>query len=80
MGKTCIVTGKKRAFGNNVSFSKKRTPRDFKPNVHKRSIYVPEIGQHVTVNISARGLRTIEKHGGLVPYLHSRGMKLDDVI
>jgi len=80
MARICAVTGKKRAFGNNVSFSKRHTRRDFKPNVHKRTIYVPEVGRSVTLQLSTRGLRTIEKNGGLLPYLRSRGLTLKDVL
>lgn len=79
MGKTCAITGKKRMFGNNRPFSEKKTRRDWKPNVQKRKIYVPELGRHVQVQLSTRALRTIEKRGGLMAYLRSEGMDLKDV-
>jgi large subunit ribosomal protein L28 len=78
--KICAITGRKRAFGNNVSFSKKRTRRDFKPNAHKRTVYVPELGRSVKISLSTRALRRPDKHGGLVPYLRSQGLTLKDVM
>lgn len=79
MGKVCAITGKKRVFGNNRPFSEKKTRRSWKPNVQKRRMYVPELGRHVRVQLSTRALRTIEKKGGLMPYLQSEGIRLEDV-
>lgn len=80
MGKSCAITGKKRVFGNNRPFSEKKTRRSWKPNVHSRKIYVPELGRSVRIKVSTRGMRTIEKNGGLMPYLRKQGLELKDVI
>lgn len=80
MGKTCAITGKQRTFGNNRPFSEKKTRRSWKPNVQTKKIYVPEIGRSVRVQLSARALRTVEKKGGLMPYLRSQGLELRDVV
>jgi large subunit ribosomal protein L28 len=40
-----------------------RTKRNYKVNVQPKRIWVPELGQHVTVRISTRALRTIAKNG-----------------
>ena len=79
MGKVCAITGKKRVFGNNRPFSEKKTRRYWKPNVQKRKMFIPELGRSVTVKMSARALRTVEKKGGLMPYLRSEGIRLEDV-
>jgi large subunit ribosomal protein L28 len=79
MGKVCAITGKKRVFGNNRPFSEKKTRRSWKPNVQKRRMFVPELGRTVRVQLSTRALRTIEKKGGLMPYLQSEGIRLEDV-
>ena len=34
-----------------------------KANLQKRKIYVPELGRHITLIVSARGLKTIAKRG-----------------
>ena len=57
----CDVCGKAKTFGNNVSFSKRRTSRDFRPNVHKKRIIVNGIG--VRLNICTRCQRTLGKAG-----------------
>lgn len=80
MGKTCAITGKKRIYGNNRPFSEKKTRRSWKPNVRTRKIYVPELNRTVRVQLSARAMRTVEKNGGLMPYLRKQGMELKDVV
>jgi large subunit ribosomal protein L28 len=57
----CDVCGKHRMFGNNVSFSKRHTNRDFKPNVHKKRLILN--GEPVRLNICTRCLRTQGKAG-----------------
>lgn len=74
----CKVSGKKPLFGNNVSFSQKRTRRRWEPNVQKRTIFVPELGRPVRLKMSARALRTVDKVG-LMPYLRKQGLTLKDV-
>lgn len=74
----CDITGKKQMSGNNVPFSQKKTKRTFKPNVQKRRIYVPELGRHVRINVSAKGLKTIDKVG-LTAYLKKTGRTLKDI-
>ncbi|MBN1767246.1 MAG: 50S ribosomal protein L28 [Prolixibacteraceae bacterium] len=63
MSKVCQITGKKAMVGNNVSHSKRRTKRRFYPNLFKKKFYLPEEDRWVTLNVSAAGLRTINKNG-----------------
>lgn len=79
MGKVCAITGKRRIYGNNRPFSEKKTRRSWKPNVQTKKIFVPEIGRSVRVQLSTRALRTMDKKGGLMPYLRSVGLELKDV-
>lgn len=55
------LTGKGKQFGNNVSFSLRRTNRVFKPNLQKKSFMVD--GKKVTMVISAQTIRTLKKKG-----------------
>jgi len=48
------------------------------PNVQKRQIFVPELGRSVTVRVSARAIRTIDKKG-LMPWLEESGLSLNDI-
>ena len=57
MSKICQITGKKAMVGNNVSHSKRRTKRKFDVNLFTKKFY------WVSLNISAAGLRTINKLG-----------------
>lgn len=63
MAKVCDVTGITPQAGNNVSHAKNRTRRRFVPNLHKKRFWVPSLGQYVTLRVSARGQRTIDKKG-----------------
>ena len=63
MSRTCQVTGKRPTVGNNVSHANNKTKRRFLPNLHKKRIWVPSQQRYVTLRVSARGLRTIDKIG-----------------
>jgi len=80
MAGTCALTGRTTTFGNNVSFSKRRTSRVYRANVQQHRIWVPELNRFVRLPLSAAGLRTIDKHGGLVAALKAQGKTLDDVL
>ena len=61
MAGACDICGKTKGFGHNVSHSKRRTNRDFRPNVHRRRIVMD--GQMRTVDICTRCMRTAQKSG-----------------
>ena len=63
MSKICQITGKKAITGNNVSHSKRHTKRRFNVNLFKRKFYWVEQDTWVELNVSAAGLRTINKMG-----------------
>jgi len=63
MSRVCQITGKKMYVGNNVSHSKKRTKRRFYPNLFDKKYYLPEEDKWITLRISAKGIRIINKKG-----------------
>ena len=63
MSKICQITGKKAMVGNNVSHSKRRTKRRFNVNLFKKKFYYVEQDCWISLNISAAGLRYINKVG-----------------
>lgn len=63
MSKVCQITGKTVQYGNNVSHANNKTRRRFLPNLQKKRIWVPEEGKFVTLKISTRAMRTIDKKG-----------------
>ena len=63
MSKICQVTGRKPAFGNNVSHSHRKTRRRWNPNIQNKRFWVPSEKRWVTLTVSARGIKTINKNG-----------------
>lgn len=63
MGKVCELTGKKALFGNNVSFSINKTRRRFDVNLTKKRFYLPEEDRWITLKVSTRALKSINKKG-----------------
>mgnify|MGYP001223828381 CR=1 FL=1 len=73
------VSAAKPQFGNNKSFSQKRTRRLFRPNMQTKRIFVPSIGRTVRVKVSASELRTIDKIG-LLAFLKRRGISVNTLV
>ena len=63
MSRICQITGKKAMVGNHVSHSKRRVKRTFEINLLKRNFYWPEEDRWIRLNVSAAGLRLINKKG-----------------
>jgi large subunit ribosomal protein L28 len=63
MGKICEVTGKRAMFGNNVSHAHNKTRRRFDVNLQKKTFWVESLNKKITLNVSAKGLRIIDKKG-----------------
>ncbi len=63
MARVCQITGKKRVIGNNVSHSKRRTKREFAPNLKTKRFWLEEEKRFVTLKVSAAGIRNIHKNG-----------------
>ncbi|MCZ8133400.1 MAG: 50S ribosomal protein L28 [Steroidobacteraceae bacterium] len=63
MSRVCQVTGKKPAVGNTVSHANNKRRRRFLPNLHEQRFWVETEKRWVTLRVSTRGLRTIEKNG-----------------
>ena len=63
MARVCQVTGKKRIIGNNVSHSKRRTKREFAPNLKNKRFWSEEEQRFITLKVSCKGMKTIYKNG-----------------
>ncbi len=63
MSRICDITGKRPRVGNNVSHANNKTKRKFYPNLHKKKFYIPEEDRWVTLKVSSKALRTINKKG-----------------
>lgn len=78
MSARCQVTGASPSFGRSVSHSHRRTSRRFNPNIQKKTYYVPSLGRSITLRLSAKGIKTVDKRGieSVVAGLRARGEKL----
>jgi len=63
MSDTCQVTGARPGFGNNVSHSHRRTRRRWNVNLQHKRYWVPSLGRHITLRVSARGIKQIDSQG-----------------
>jgi large subunit ribosomal protein L28 len=63
MSRVCQITGKKAMGGHNVSHSNIKTKRQFRPNLHTKKFFVPELDDYVVLKVSAKGIRNINKKG-----------------
>ena len=75
----CKISGKKPLSGNNVSKANNKTRKVQRPNLHRKRMYVPELGRSVTLRVSSRGLRTITRTG-LMDFLKKNKLQLKDVV
>ncbi|GGS15166.1 MULTISPECIES: 50S ribosomal protein L28 [Actinokineospora] len=78
MSAVCQVTGRKPGFGKQVSHSHRRTSRRWNPNIQRRRYYLPAEGRWITLTVSVKGIRTIDKHGieSVVARLRRDGVRL----
>lgn len=63
MSKVCQITGKKGLNGHRVSHAKNRSNHVQQPNLQKRRIFVPELNRTITVRLSTKGLKVVDKKG-----------------
>ncbi len=63
MARKCEVTGVGPITGNNISHAHNKTKRRFLPNLQKKKIWVQELNRFVTVKLSTKALKTINKNG-----------------
>ncbi|KRO36351.1 MAG: 50S ribosomal protein L28 [Actinobacteria bacterium] len=63
MPNRCDVLGKRPSTGHSVSHSNIKSKRWWKVNAQKKRFWLPSEKRWVTLHISAKGLRTIDKRG-----------------
>jgi large subunit ribosomal protein L28 len=78
MSRECQVTGKKPLVGSNVSHSNRHTKRRFEINLKNKRFWLEDEKRWITLKISARGMRRIDKLGlpTVIAELRARGEKL----
>lgn len=69
MAKICAITGKTSLMAGRYSNRTRATQFNpcgkvrRQPNIQKKTVFVPEIGQNVRIAVSTKGLKTIQKNG-----------------
>lgn len=63
MSRKCTLTDKVPIAGNNVSHANNKRKRRFLPNLHVKRLWVPSQSKFITLKLSAKALRTIDKIG-----------------
>lgn len=78
MSRVCQVTGKRPISGNNVSHANNKTRRRFLPNIQHHRFWVEEENRFVTLKISTKGMRIIDKLGIkiILDRLRAKGEKI----
>ena len=78
MSAICQVTGRKPGYGKSVSHSHRRTSRRWNPNVQRRKFYLPSEGRTITLTVSTKGLKVIDRDGivSVVAKIRARGEKV----
>ena len=78
MSRVCDITGKKPMFGNKVSHAHNKSRRRFNINLQKKKFWLPDEKRYVTLRISTRGMRIIDKKGitRVVKELREKGVKV----
>jgi len=75
MARRCMLTGAVGRSGNNISHSHVRTKRRFDINIQTKRYWVPSEKRFVTLTLSAKGIKTVDRRGieAVVKDLRARG-------
>ncbi|WP_374335837.1 50S ribosomal protein L28 [Methyloversatilis sp.] len=78
MSRVCQVTGKSPMVGNNVSHANNKTKRRFLPNLQQRRFWLESENRFISLRVSTKGLRTIDKKGieAVLADIRARGEKI----
>ncbi|HUK02394.1 MAG TPA: 50S ribosomal protein L28 [Steroidobacteraceae bacterium] len=78
MSRVCEITGKRPAVGNRVSHANNKKRRRFLPNLHTQRFWLETEKRWVTLRVSTRGMRTLEKKGVevIVAEMRAQGVKI----
>jgi large subunit ribosomal protein L28 len=74
----CQVTGRTVGFGNAVSHSHRRTRRRWSPNIQTKTYYLPSQRRRITLWVSAKGIKVIDRDGieAVVTRLRGSGQRI----
>lgn len=72
------ITGRGPKVGNHVSHANNKVKRRFNLNVQKKRFFIPEEERWVTLKVSTRTLKTINKNGitAVIEEARKQGVKI----
>ena len=78
MSIVCLVTGKLPQTGIHVSHANNKVKRKFYPNLHTHKFWVESENRFITLKVSTKGMRIIDKKGidAVLKDMRSRGEKI----
>ncbi len=78
MSRVCELTGKRPAVGNRVSHANNKKRRRFLPNLHTQRFWLESERRWVSLRLSAKALRTVDKNGidAVVAKLRAAGQRI----
>ena len=78
MSNHCQLTGTVPRFGNTISHSHRRTSHRFDSNIQRRTYWAPSLGRTVTLRLSTRAIKTIDRIGidAAIVRMQARGERL----
>ncbi|GAA4488799.1 50S ribosomal protein L28 [Rhodococcus olei] len=78
MSAHCQVTGRSPSFGRTVSHSHVRTSRRWDPNIQRKTYFLPSEGRRITLSVSAKGIKTIDRDGieSVVARIRAGGVRI----
>ncbi|KTD74406.1 50S ribosomal protein L28 [Legionella tucsonensis] len=78
MSRVCQVTGKRPMTGHKVSHANNKTKRRFLPNIQNHCFWVEEEKRFVTLKLSTKGMRIVDKLGikAVLDKLRAKGEKV----
>ena len=78
MSRVCQVTGKGPMVGNTVSHANNKTKRRFLPNLHTHRFWVESEKRFISLRVSSKGMRIIDKRGidAVLSEIRGRGEKV----
>ncbi|MBI2608458.1 MAG: 50S ribosomal protein L28 [Deltaproteobacteria bacterium] len=65
MSRLCELTGIRPLTGNTVSHANNKTKMRQLPNLKYKKYFIPELDKNVSLRLSTRAIRTIDKLGGV---------------
>ena len=76
MSRVCDITKSRPNVKNLVSHANNRTKKRQLPNLQERKVWVPELGRNISLRVSTRAMRTLNKQANVLQFLRKSGVKI----